>query len=183
MSRSAIPIETLPAHLQAKARAQMATQLVVPAIVGPNAVVTSPPRAKRIDRESPTHIAVVAWANEPDTLAAYPDLAALYHIPNEVGAGGKRSARSRQIEGAKKQAMGRRPGMPDLVLPTPRRAPDGSAWGALYLELKDESTGVVRKAQLDRMRILRHAGNRVEVAMSEDAAKAILIQYLLLPRP
>ncbi|MDB4906378.1 MAG: hypothetical protein JWO05_1162 [Gemmatimonadetes bacterium] len=77
---------------------------------------------------------------------------------------------------------GLRPGQPDVCLPVPRRAPDGSVYGACYLELKDLD-GALRESQRRRIRLLRAVGNYVEVAMSMESARALLLHYLSLPRP
>ena len=59
---------------------------------------------------------------------------------------------------------------------------NGTVYGGLYLEIKDEQ-GTVSTAQRERIAMLRDAGNRCEVAMSESAAQAIITAYLRLERP
>lgn len=189
-SRASVSIDDLPKSLQQRARAiaiELRTQPkpFVPDDLGPNALISAAsnaPRARKADLEHPIQVEVVAWADDPATLPQYPELKALYSIPNEVGDGSKRAL----VDGARKKASGRRKGMPDLCLPTPRRVPSAMGGtivsGALYLEMKDES-GTVRKAQRERIAALRAAGNRCEIAMSADVAKAIITAYLQLPRP
>ena len=156
--------------------------------LGPNSPMrgAGKPRKQREDREHPIQSEVIVWADDPATLPAYPELKALFAIPNASGSGGKRTKLHRQLEGARRQAEGMRAGMPDLCLPVARVivSPTGraSVSGALYVEMKDES-GTVRQSQRERIAMLRAAGNRVEVAMSADSAKAIIAQYLGLPKP
>lgn len=204
-SSRGISIDELPKDLQRRARAIADAKPIpardggpnvlgrwdvpapfIPAELGPNALVTAvnaaakPRRGRAADLEHPIQVDVVAWADDLATLPQYPELKSLYAVPNAGGSG--KSKRSRQIEGARKRAEGLRQGMPDLVLPTPRRDRDGRVYGALYIEMKDES-GAVRKSQRDRIALLRAAGNKCEIAMSADAAKAMLTAYLHLSRP
>lgn len=181
MSRG-IPVDELPPSVQTRARALAGGVSIE---LGPNSPLRDAAvrRKPAEDREHPIQIAIVEWADDPATLPDYPELKALYAIPNALGAGGKRSKRQRQIEGARRKAEGRRKGMLDLVLPAPRRdRATGAVFGGLYLEIKDEQ-GTLGAAQRDRIRILRAAGNRCDVAMSVDAAIAIITQYLELPKP
>lgn len=200
MSRS-IEIDELPPLLQRRARAIAATLPESAAIalataaaaengieLGPDSplrgrlTATGRQRRRAEDREFPIQRAIIDWTDDPATLPQFPELKTLYAIPNQLGAGGKQSKGKRQLEGARRKAEGRRKGMPDLCLPAPRRGGDDRVYGALYLEIKDEQ-GKASPAQRERMAALRAAGNRCEIAMSEESAKAIITTYLMLERP
>ena len=180
MSRAEISIADLPPHLQRKARALVEAEpspLPVELGLASPLRVTSSRRSRATDREHPLQVDVIAWADDPATLPEFPELKTIFAVPNWFGANTKQ-------QGARAKAEGRRSGMPDLCLPSPRRASERGprVYGALYIEMKDES-GTVRRSQRDRIAALRAAGNRCEVAMSVDAAKAIIIHYLGLPKP
>lgn len=68
----------------------------------------------------------------------WPELALLYHVPNE----GKRS----RTAGARMKAEGLKKGVPDLCLPVAR----GGCHG-LYIELKREKSGKATAAQIEWM--------------------------------
>lgn len=84
-------------------------------------------------------VAVFIWAqqNRPQ----YPDLEHMFAIPN----GGSRGddKRSRMIRGAQLKAEGVKPGVPDIMLPTPRRG-----YAGLFIEMK-KPDGTLDKAQKD----------------------------------
>jgi hypothetical protein len=171
MARSGVPLAALSPHLQRKVRAKIDESKL-----GPNSPLLEPTRGRRRrdpGREHAEQVKVIEWADDPKTLARFPELDALYSIPNE-SFGLK--------DGAEKKARGRRKGMLDLCLPTPRRAPDGSVYGACYIEMK-ELAGSVRESQQERIKILRARGNFVDVAMSAEAAIAFLSYYLSLRAP
>jgi hypothetical protein len=170
MTRRGIPIDELPAHLRRRAIARFAQSEL-----GPDSPLLETPKRKQRD-PGPEHaeqVKVVAWADDPETRQRFPELDALYSIPNESF--GKR-------DGGDKKARGRRKGMPDLCLPVARRAQTGGIYGACYLEMKD-LTGSVRESQLERIAILRARGNYVDVALSAESAIAQLTYYLSLPKP
>jgi hypothetical protein len=132
-------------------------------------------RRKRQDLEHPQQVALFAWADAADIRARWPELEVLYAIPNWFGFKTKR-------QGARAKAEGRRKGMLDVCLPVPRRSAEGTVFGACYLEMKDV-TGAVREAQHVWIQKLRARGNFADVATSADAAKALLLYYLSLPKP
>jgi hypothetical protein len=185
MSRASIDIRDLPEATQREvrkrsslaARAGADTPSVNGVKLGKNSPLrqVAKPRQRASDLEHPIQVELFAWIDDPATIKHYPDIASAYAIPNWFGA---RTAK----QGARAKAEGRRSGMPDLCVPSPRRTSDGSVCGALYVEMKDES-GTVRQSQRERIALLRRAGNRCEVAMSVDAAKAIIVHYLNLPKP
>lgn len=118
--------------------------------------------------ESQHQIALFRWAD----LAAkqYPELALLYAIPS----GGYR----RKPEAALLKAQGARAGVPDTVLPCPKKG-----LGACYIELKRPAApgvakGTVSPAQRAMLAALEAAGNRVAVAYGWEEAKAVLLDYL-----
>ena len=82
--------------------------------------------------ESEEQQALFRWAAYES--GAHPELALLYHIPNE----GKRSL----VAGAKLRAEGLKRGVPDICLPVPR-----GKWHGLYIELKRLRGGRVSDEQ------------------------------------
>jgi hypothetical protein len=180
MRSRGVSVSELPPDVQRKARALVGkgSDDAFAVELGPNSPLLGRVRcAAAVDREHPIQCEVVAWADDPATLPKYPELKMLYAIPNWFG---KHTDR----QGARAKREGRRDGMPDLCVPVPRRVALSTTrvYGALYVEMKAEN-GTVRKSQRDRIAALRAAGNRCEVAMSADAAKAIITQYLELPPP
>jgi hypothetical protein len=134
-------------------------------------------RQKKAEREHAIQVQVIDWAKSEAMLARFPELDGLYAIPN----GGGRSAR----EGQALKDEGVVAGTMDLCLPTPRCNPDAEGprvYGACYLELKDLE-GRLNAAQLARIPVLRACGNYVDVAMSFEASRALMLYYLALPRP
>lgn len=94
-----------------------------------------------------------------------PELALLYHIPNE----GKRS----KLVGYRLQAQGMRRGVPDICLPVPR-----GGYGALYIELKRRKGGRVSEEQRVWIDALNRAGNKAVICKGFDEAKAAIEEYL-----
>lgn len=108
------------------------------------------------------------WAKR--LAAQHPELRLLHAIPN----GEKRSrsvANRLKLEGVS-------PGVPDLFLPAPRRAPDGSQRHGLYIELKRQRGGSVSAEQKDWHVELRAQGYEVVVAKGWEAAVAAIRRYL-----
>jgi len=95
-----------------------------------------------------------------------PELALMYHIPNE----GKRS----KVSGAVLKSMGLKKGIPDVCLPVPR-----GKYGALYIEMKAEH-GVVTREQKAMMAALEEGGNKCVVCRSWTEAKEEIEAYLRL---
>ena len=114
------------------------------------------------DNEHNHQCALIQWAAL--NLKKYPELAALYAVPNA----GKRSLRM----GARMKAEGLRAGVPDLCLPVHR-----NGYGALYIELKVKG-GKVSELQEIWISRLRYWGNRVEVCYGWDEARDVLVDYL-----
>lgn len=69
---------------------------------------------------------VIKWSQQPTIRKAYPELAMLYHIPNE--------RKCSVQEGARLKRMGVKRGVPDLCLPIPR-----GKYHGLYIEMKTET--------------------------------------------
>lgn len=107
--------------------------------------------------------ALFEWAAR--CVGIYPELEALYHIPNE----GKRG----RAAAGKLVAEGLRSGVPDVCLPVPR-----GIYGALYIEMKRPKGGRVTENQKTWIKRLRRAGNRVEVCRRFDDAARVIMEYL-----
>ena len=69
--------------------------------------------------------AVIRWSQQASVRKMFPQLALLYHIPNE--------RKCTPQQGARLKRMGVKSGVPDLHLPVAR-----GAYHGLYLEMKTE---------------------------------------------
>ena len=76
---------------------------------------------KNISDEAQEQEALFCWARL--SIAKYPELALMYHIPNE----GKRSV----VNGAALKRQGLKKGVPDICLPVPR-----GKYHGMYIEMK-----------------------------------------------
>lgn len=95
--------------------------------------------------------------------AKYPELEAIYHIPNE----GKRS----KVTGGRLKSMGMRPGVPDICLPVPR-----GKFSGLYIELK-KIGGKPTDNQIDWLELLDRYGHCVALCEGAEAAEEIITAY------
>lgn len=109
--------------------------------------------------------AVIEWCRW--NTGRYPELRAIYHIPNE----GKRS----RLNGAILKAAGLRKGVPDLCLPCAR-----GGYHALYIEMKKDSKSKPTKDQLEWIDLLYSLGNYATVCYSADDAINVIKGYLSL---
>ena len=76
--------------------------------------------------ENQHQMAVIKWSQQPSIRKQWPELALLFHIPNE------RHCTPQQ--GKMLQLMGVKRGVPDLFLPAPR-----SQYHGLWIEMKTET--------------------------------------------
>ena len=79
-------------------------------------------KASGVPSETAEQKWVIEWAQQPSIREKYPELAMLYHIPNE---------RADKIQAAILKAMGVKSGVPDLHLPIP-----SGKYHSLYIEMK-----------------------------------------------
>lgn len=79
-------------------------------------------KASGVPSESAEQKWVIEWAQQPSIREKYPELAMLYHIPNE---------RTDKIQAAILKSMGVKSGVPDLHLPIP-----SGKYHSLYIEMK-----------------------------------------------
>lgn len=100
-------------------------------------------------------------------MGAYPELEALYHIPNE----GKRS----KTEGAKLKREGLKDGVSDNCLPVRR-----GKYGSLYIELKRIKGSKVSKDQKEWIDLMRKVGNAAFICYGWIEAKEKIEWYLNL---
>lgn len=119
--------------------------------------------ASPIPTESNEQQTLFAWARAMS--GRYPELAMLYHIPNE----GKRSART----GARMKAEGLRTGVPDICLPVARGGNHG-----LYIELKRRKNSRVSADQIRWIENLMAQGYAAAVCYGCDEAIEIIQNYL-----
>ena len=95
----------------------------------------------------------------------WPELAAMYHIPN----GGSRN----KAEAARLKAQGVRAGVPDICLPAAR-----GCYHGLYIELKRRNGGRVSEAQREWIEYLENAGYCARVCHGWDEARETIEKYL-----
>lgn len=119
--------------------------------------------AMRIPTESEEQKALIRWAKA--NVGRYPELAGLYHIPNE----GQRDPRV----GARMRAEGLRKGVPDLCLPVAR----GGCHG-LYIELKRTRGGRVEPEQAAWIEWLLSQGYAACVCRGWEAAAKEIMAYI-----
>lgn len=96
---------------------------------------------------------------------AYPELALLYHIPNE----GKRSVRT----GRRMRAEGLKRGVPDICLPVPRNGKHG-----LYIELKRLRGSKTSDEQREWLAALEAQGYAVALCKGCEAAAKVIMDYI-----
>ncbi len=113
--------------------------------------------------ESEEQQALFRWAAYES--GAHPELALLYHIPNE----GQRS----RAMGARLRAEGLKRGVPDLCLPVPR-----GKWHGLYIELKRLRGGRVSDDQQRWLDALNKQGYFAVVCRGWQQAAAEIQNYL-----
>lgn len=119
--------------------------------------------ASPVPTESNEQQTLFAWAKAMS--GKYPELAMLYHIPNE----GKRSVRT----GARLKAEGLRAGVPDICLPVPRNGHHG-----LYIELKRRRNSRVTQEQMQWIGDLAAQGYVAAVCRGCDEAISLIQSYL-----
>lgn len=119
--------------------------------------------ASPIPTESAEQQLLFQWARMQS--GKYPELALLYHIPNE----GKRSHKT----GARMKAEGLKTGVPDICLPVARGGHHG-----LYIELKRVKNSRVTQDQLDWIEALIAQGYVAAVCRGCDEAIELITRYL-----
>lgn len=120
-------------------------------------------RRNGVPTEAQEQEALFRWAAY--SRAKYPELALLYHIPNE----GQRSP----LTGYRLKLQGLQPGVPDICLPVP-----SVHYTALYIELKRREGGRVSEAQAGWIAALNRVGCRAVVCRGWDEARAEIERYL-----
>lgn len=118
-----------------------------------------------VPTESEEQQALFDWAKLQ--YGKYPELRALYHIPNE----GKRS----KVTGARLKREGMKDGVSDNCLPVKR-----GKYGSLYIELKRKKGSKVSSEQREWIELMWKVGNAAYICYGwEEAAKKI-VEYLEL---
>ena len=118
-----------------------------------------------VPTEAEEQQALFEWADR--VLFQYPELAALYHIPNE----GKRSA----SQGAKLKREGLREGVSDICLPVKK-----GKFGSLYIELKRRKGAAVTPAQRNWQALMKRMGNEAHICYGWEEARDRIVEYLEL---
>lgn len=108
---------------------------------------------------------VIKWSQQPSIRQAYPELAMLYHIPNE---------RADKVQAAILKAMGVKKGVPDLHLPIP----SGNYHG-LYIEMKAVD-GKPEDEQIWWLEHLKANGYACTVCYGWQQATEVLLWYMNL---
>lgn len=116
-----------------------------------------------VPMESAETSMVVRWALYHEQM--WPELAMLYHIPNE----GKRSMRT----GAQMKREGMKSGVPDLHLAWPM-----GKFHGLYIEMKRRAGETPTQNQADWLENLHNAGYCVCWCRGADEAVQALVNYL-----
>ena len=114
--------------------------------------------------ENQHQMAVIKWSQHPAIRHQWPELALLFHIPNE------RHCTPQQ--GRMLKLMGVKRGVPDLFLPTPR-----GRYHGLWIEMKTE-TGVPTADQKWWGEHLSKQGYMWRVCQGWEAAVSVLVWYL-----
>ena len=114
--------------------------------------------------EAQHQMMVLKWTQQPTVRRKWPELALLFHIPNE------RYCTPQQ--GKTLQRMGVKRGVPDLCLPVAR-----GSYHALFLEMKAEK-GAVSEDQRWWHERLKHQGNIAAVCYGWEAAVHALEWYM-----
>ena len=110
---------------------------------------------------------LIQWSQQPSIREKYPELAMLYHIPNE---------RTDKVQAAILKAMGVKPGVPDLCLPIA-----SGRYHGLYIEMK-AMDGTADKDQLWWLEHLKANGYAAAVCYGWKQATEVLEWYLNLSR-
>ena len=108
--------------------------------------------------------AVIRWSQQASVRKMFPQLALLYHIPNE--------RKCTPQQGARLKRMGVKSGVPDLHLPVAR-----GVYHGLYLEVKTEK-GRVSANQMWWLERLRENGCCCVVCRCWEDAAHMLVTYL-----
>jgi hypothetical protein len=124
------------------------------------------PRIARAEPEHDEQVALFAWAASNE--AQHPELRWLFAVPNFAGRLGKATAR----HGAYLNAEGRKPGVPDVVLPVAR-----GRYHGLFIEMKVEPNRP-SDVQLAWLVWLEGAGYSVHVCYAATEAQSVILRYL-----
>ena len=129
----------------------------------PTKRTTATTSCERVPLEAQEQDRLFRWAAYMEFAA--PELALMYHIPNE----GRRS----RSTGRRMRSQGLRRGVPDICLPVARKG-----FHALYIELKRTKGGTVSDYQRGWIAALEDAGNKAVVCKGWNAAADVIEEYL-----
>ena len=115
--------------------------------------------------EQKEQINLIEWSQQPSIRKVYPELALLFHIPNE---------RPDKVQAAILKNMGVKRGVPDLFLPVP-----SGGYHGLFIEMKTDK-GRTSDAQLWWGDHLKANGYMFDVCRGWKEATGALIWYLNL---
>ncbi len=123
--------------------------------------------------ERHSQAALFAWASMAS--CAFPELVSLYAIPNAGGFTGGFKKNMLRVLALRKEGV--KSGVPDVHLPVAR-----AGYHSLYIEMKREGSGKLSDEQKEWVKTLALYGNKVVVAHGFDEARAVIEEYLGLPK-
>lgn len=115
--------------------------------------------------EQQEQIQLIKWTQQPSIRSTHPELALLFHIPNE---------RADKVQAAILHKMGVKRGVPDLFLPVP-----AGLYHGLFIEMKTE-TGRESDSQIWWQAHLQANGYVSVVCRGWRKATEVLLWYLNL---
>ena len=121
---------------------------------------TAPPPTESIEQQQ-----LFQWADF--SMGKYPELALLFHIPNE----GKRTTTT----GGRMRKEGLRKGFPDLCLPVAR-----GGYHSLYIELKRIKGSITTTEQTEWIEALKQQGHVAIICKGFEQAQKAIEKYLNL---
>lgn len=123
--------------------------------------------ALNIPTESQEQQALFRWAAY--AAGKYPELALMYHVPNE----GKRT----MVTGHRMRTEGMKSGVPDICLPVAR-----GGYHALYIEMKRTKRGALSESQRWWLDKLSAQNNKAIMCKGWEAARMAIEEYLNMER-
>lgn len=119
--------------------------------------------SQKIPSETQEQIWLMEWTRQPSIRQQYPELAFLFHVPNE---------RPDKVQAAILKKMGVKSGVPDLILPVP-----SGPYHGLFIEMK-RIDGAASDNQIWWMEHLKANGYAAAVCHGWKEASEVLLWYL-----
>lgn len=119
--------------------------------------------SQKIPSETQEQIWLMEWTRQPSIRQRYPELAFLFHVPNE---------RPDKVQAAILKKMGVKSGVPDLILPVP-----SGPYHGLFIEMK-RFDGTASDNQIWWLEHLKANGYATAVCNGWKKASEVLLWYL-----